>query len=163
MNKFFIHVALITFACLAISSLGQASVTIAFIEGEKFTDYQISGKTRSKSLESLKKELAKLFESTTAKVLTEDHLLEVNVTNIDLAGNMEHDEIRVKRTTNFLKFDFNYRVIDNNGDTLLEGEHKIKEFTDKSLRSRNIKVSRGNLGELKMPLKKWTKATFTDY
>lgn len=149
------------------SFAANADITLQLIEGKKFTDFEMADQSRTKSLETLEKNLNKLFSSLSEDYLKDDQKMEVDITNIDLPGiirysyGSQHRDIRVVKENSPFKLYFNYRIINNNGEMVKEGEYKIKEFSDLGFVAHKRRF-RGNVGYYEQPLKKWFKTAFVD-
>ncbi|MCF6193766.1 MAG: DUF3016 domain-containing protein [Kangiellaceae bacterium] len=144
-----------------------SSVSITFENSNKFTDYELTGESRKKSLKILKNDFHKLFNLLAKNYIAEDDEMEISITNIDLAGTIRFNQssagqnVRVIKDNNFIRLHFNYRVRDNNGELLKEGQYKLKEIT----RSSNSKISNSRFGKIRhfvKPLKSWFSITFTE-
>jgi len=147
----------------------SATVKVALIEGKKFTDYEVSGQSRKRSLTTIEKDLNKLFTKLSEDYLKDGRTLEIDVTNLDLPGYIHYNmgytsqDIRIVRSPTYFKVYFNYRIKTPDGKILTEGEHKLREFLDLSSASQRRKYNkRGNVSYYESPLKNWFKETFVD-
>jgi hypothetical protein len=154
-----------TLLCLFPFSSVNADINLKFIEGKKFTDYELTGQSRNKSLDTVEKDLNKLLTKLSSEALTEKQTLEVDVTNIDLPGMVRyglgprHQDLRVVESNRPYMLYFTYRLKDLNGKVIKKGEHQLKEYVDFSLTSR-MSSHLGTMGYYKKPLKKWFNKTF---
>ncbi len=157
----------IMFVAVLPFSSSAAEVKVEFIEGKKFSDYEMSGQTRKKSLKVLEKEMLNLFTELSNEVIGKQGVLSIKVKNVDLPGNIRYGmgqtshDIRVIDNATLFRLDFEYALKNAEGAVLKQGEHQLKEFTDAqptSLQMRN----RSALGYFERPLKKWMKETFSE-
>lgn len=158
--------SLILLAAMPLSS-SAANVKVEFVDGKKFSDYEMSGQSRKKSLEKLEKEMQSLFNDLSKEIIGKKGQLAVKVKNIDLPGIIRYgmgntrQDIRVIDKNTLFKLDFDYILTNAAGEVVKQGEHQLKDFTDTqptSLQMRN----RSALGFFERPLKKWMKNTFTE-
>ncbi len=152
---------------VGVSTSSATEVKVELIEGKKFSDYEMSGQSRKKSLKTLEKEIKSLFSSLSKEVIGEKGQLAIKVKNVDLPGNIRYgmgttsQDIRVIDRATLFKLDFDYVLTNAAGKVIKQGEHQLKDFTDTqptSLQMRN----RSALGFFERPLKKWMTATFTE-
>jgi len=153
---------------LSFSTLSVASVKIKLIEGKKFTDYEVSGESRQRSLKTIEKDLHRLFSNLSSDYLKEKQVLEIDITNIDLPGYIHYtfghasQDIRIVRSHDFYKVYFTFRVKSEDGEVVLEGEYQLREFLNLSSSiNRRRGHSRGSVAAYERPLKQWFKETFT--
>jgi len=144
------------------SNLLNAEVKIKLIEGKKFQDYQISGYSKTKSLDVLQKDLKELFTKTAKEYLKDDNNLEIDITNVDLPGIYHYSygptnkDLRIVDSSSSYKLYFDYRVLSSSGELLKEGSHKIRDFFDSALIVRKNR-NRGTVGYYETELVKWFK------
>ena len=154
------------FIITATTSSASATIKLTLIDGEKFTDYEVSNQSRTRSLKTVERDLIKLFDELSSEYLTEKQIMEIDITNIDLPGRFhfghgsQSQDIRIVDSNASFKLYFNYRIKDSDGNITKEGEHRLKEFSDSGIASRH-KSKRGTLGYYQSPLEKWFKVTFT--
>jgi len=160
--------AIVTFAISSgFTSFVSADVKLKLIEGKKFSDYEVTGQSRPRSLVTLEKDLNKLFTRLSDQTLKEDQIMEIDVTNIDLPGIYYYSvgptnrDLRIIDSNTPFKLNFNYRIKNTNGELVKQGAHKIKGFSDSgtaSWRNRN----RGTVGYYERSLKKWIKVAIAE-
>ncbi len=159
-------VSLIFITVGAISTV-NATVKLTLIDGKKFTDYEVTDQTRKRSLQTIQKDLSKLFSKVSTKHLADNETMEVDITNIDLPGIYQfayghrNADIRIVRSHTPFKLYFSYRIKNTEGKIVKEGEHKIKEFFDSGILSRQHS-NLGTVSYYERPLKKWFKVTFAN-
>lgn len=165
MNFKLIQIILVVLAVGNIQ-LVSAETQIAFVDGKKFIDYELTNTSRNKSLEILKKDFNKVFTKLSLKYLKEGQSISVGVTNLDLAGYIvfntgpNNQDIRIVDNTSPVRLYFNYKVLAEDGSVVSKGEHKIKEFLYLSSSSNRLK-RRGNLSHFIPLLDKWFKSEFS--
>lgn len=159
--------SILLFSALSFSLLSSADIQLKFTDGKKFTDYELTGQTRTKSLETLERDLNKLLSKISADYLSDKQSLAIEVTNIDLPGiyHFSHgpqgQDMRIVNSNSPYKLYFNYTLKDEAGKVIKNGETKIKEFYDSNIASR-IKSNRGTLSYYEKPLEKWFKQTLSE-
>ncbi len=145
---------------------GNLKTQVALIDGKKFIDYELASYSRNKSLKILEKDFNKVFSKLSTKYLKEGQSISVNITNLDLAGDIRfnvgsnHQDIRIVKDISPMKLYFNYKILANDGSVVSEGEYKIKEFLHLSSHSKRLK-HRGNLSYFMPLLEKWFKSEFS--
>ncbi len=158
---------LLTVTAIPATTVSAAEVEIKFSEAKKFSDYELTGHTRKKSLAVLEKEMKSMFTALSEKVIDGDHKLVVNVKNIDLPGNMRYGmgqtshDIRVIDHATLFRLSFDYTLLNSAGETVKQGEHKLKEFTD-AQRPQLPMRSRNSLAYFERPLKEWMKTALVE-
>jgi len=163
-----LKLVILAITALSFSTSAAASVKIELIDGKKFTDYELSGQSRLRSLKTIKKDLHKLFSNLSSDYLQDKQSLEIDITNIDLPGRIHYgfghasQDIRVIRSSDFYRVYFTFRVKSEDGKIVQEGQHQLREFLDLNTSIHHRRNhSRGNVGFYKQPLKEWFKETFT--
>jgi hypothetical protein len=123
----------------------EGRVHITWQSYDKYRDIKPSNQSRSKFRRNVFKQFDKHFEKL-AKSLPEDYLLKLTVTNIDLAGmvfpnngpipirggfiNMGQTgmDIRVMEQVHVPRMDFEFELLDNNGQVVLSDSVKLKDM-----------------------------------
>jgi hypothetical protein len=142
-----------------------ASVELKLIDGKKFSDYQLTGDSRSKSLERLKKDFTQLFEVVSKEYVSKGEQLEVDVTNVDLPGRIHYfygpnnDDVRVVESNTPYRLYFKFRVKDAAGKVIKQGEGKIRDFSESHARKLNRRQF-GAAESYHLAVKKWFKNQF---
>ena len=155
--------SLIILASITTAS-SAAELKVEFTETNKFSDYELTGHTRKKSLSILKKDIQELFKELSDELIDETHHLHINVKNIDLPGNIRYGmgqtskDIRVIDRDTMFKLSFDYILKDASGAIVNQGEHQLKEFTD-AQHSTIPRRNKGTLAYFEKPLKEWMKST----
>lgn len=115
-------------------------------------------KFRAKTFAKFEQHFAKL-----AAKLPEGQTLKVDVTNVDLAGDVHHgsiDQIRIVKDIHFPKLSFSYQLVDKNNQVIKESDVKLKDMN--FLQNRSLKYRNDFLGYEKKMLDKWFKESFME-
>ncbi len=158
------------FGLFSLAVEAETKVTTQLVEGNKFRDYQLTGYSRSKSLEVLQTSFNKLFTQLAEKKQEEGKLsdntsIEIKITDVDLEGfyhlavGPQNQEMRIVDSNTPYRMNFEYTIKDATGKVLKQGEHKISELAN-SRSSDRLHQRRGYVSYYKRPLKKWFDATF---
>ncbi len=160
-------------ALLGLGSVGAAvppahgtaagPVTVVFVNPQHFTDagYTEWGGTSTYLLDQLRT----FMEQTGARYLPEGMHLEINVTDVDLAGAFEpwhgpgYDDIRVVRAIYPPKIDLNFRLTNAKGAVVKEGKCHL---TDLAFQMRIAFPSTDYLRYEKSLLSDWFDSEFRD-
>jgi hypothetical protein len=151
---------------IGIASIANATIKLSLIDGKKFTDFEVSNQSRTKSLKTVERDLNKLFAKISSEYVADNETMEVDITNIDLPGyfhyayGSQHQDIRIVDSNTPFKLYFSYRIKNSDGQLVKEGEHKIREFSDSSIATRQHH-NHGTVGYYERPLKKWFQNNFT--
>lgn len=146
--------------------LVSAKVEVKFNQPEKFRDILVTGSTKNKSIEIVHKELNRLFEELSEGYLSEQQTLLIDVTDIDLAGDIEymvgpnHEDIRIIRYSDNYRLSFNYEVKNEKGEIKLKGEKEIKNFVSEGIVNRLGNTN--SVSHYERELKKWFKQIFSE-
>jgi hypothetical protein len=163
----FVIPSLVIMSGACFSSVNASEVKLEFIEPKKFSDYEMSGQTRKKSLTMLEKQLNNMFTEIAKEIVGDEYKLAIKVKNIDLPGNIRYGmgqtshDIRVIDTATLFKLEFEYILTNATGETVKQGQHLLKDFTDSQQTSLQMR-NRSALGYFEKPLKKWMKATLAN-
>jgi hypothetical protein len=120
-----------TFVLLAAAAAAQAggTVQVSFVEPDKFTD----AANNKFEIPATLKEIEQHLKGLGARYLSEGQVLNVEVTDVDLAGNMRPTrrnagEIRVVRgSADWPRIKLSY-VLEANGQTLKRGEEVVADL-----------------------------------
>ena len=158
--KTFIY-AILLMAIIPLSYVQAAEVEVNWLKPEKYTDVKAGQGHRKRFKERTFKAFEQHFK-TLAKALPEQQKLVVNVTNVDLAGDVNFNikRIRVVKDIFIPRMAFNYQLLDAEGAVIKSEEVSLKDMGflmhNPSLRYR----SKPLLYEKAM-LDKWFNKTFT--
>ncbi|XQF93081.1 DUF3016 domain-containing protein [Pseudoalteromonas espejiana] len=123
--------------CIALPAFAQAGESV--VKWQDFKDYR-DVRASSQGKTSYHKQIATQFEkhfSKLAEQLPKKYKLSVEITDIDLAGDVRYggmDEIRVVKPIYFPRIKLNYSLVDNDGSVVSESndvELKDMGFMDK--------------------------------
>lgn len=139
---------------------------IEFIEPEKFTDIRPSNQSRAHFTKQVLTQFSEYFDEIAQK-LPDGQVLDVKVTDIDLAGDTRSprfslssmlSEVRVVEHIFFPRLEFEYEVKDKNGEVLQAQAVSIKDmnFMNRNLISHN----RNRFPYEKRLLDDWYRDTF---
>ncbi|MCW8878917.1 MAG: DUF3016 domain-containing protein [Kangiellaceae bacterium] len=151
---------------LGFSQSAVASVEIKMIEPKKFRDVELSGKTKQRSIDTVKKDLKKLFTTVSKPYVGEKETLLIEVLDIDLPGYMDYvrgegnRDIRIVKDNEPYRLKFRYQTKDSQGNVVKSGEKLIKQFMTRfPLR---IKQNRtGTVIYFEEDLEKWFEAEYS--
>jgi len=112
----------------------EARVTVTFSEPDKFTDAADSQRGSSTRREDNLAEIESYIVERASRYLAEGQRLNVTVTDVDLAGEVEpwrthgaHD-LRIVKDIYPPRIDLSYQLLDANGAVVKEGERKLKDL-----------------------------------
>ena len=119
---------------LGVSFTAAANVELKFVEPKKFHDIDVSGMSKNSGIDTVHKQLNELILEVTAGVIDKSDTLVIEVTDMDLAGDMEYffgpdrRDIRIVRDQERYRLEFSYQLKSSSGEIKKSGEIKIKEF-----------------------------------
>jgi len=108
-------------------------VTVTFAHPEKYTDFRLSCVSRDTDARSLMADLEAFLTATAAPLVPADQRLEITVTNIDMAGDIEswrgpgRCDVRVMKDTYPPRIDLTFRLLDGDGKELRAGSRKLRD------------------------------------
>ena len=155
----------IVFVFLTVSQTAAAKVEIKLSNPEKFKDIEVTNQARKRSIDSLSKDMTRLFERLVKKHLSDDKNLLVELTEVDLAGRVEHmvgpnhEDLRIIRDNDSYRLSFNYKLMDKEGNAIRQGEAKLKSFLSRSPDMRR-KLNRTTTDHFERELDRWFKTEF---
>jgi len=163
MNKFLLtlSVSLVMFTTtFALSSAQAAEVKVTWSNIEKYRDIYAGTESkkrfRKKVFKSIEKHLLKLAQS-----LPESQLLEIEVTDVDLAGDVHASgiqQIRVIKDLYFPRIKFSFKLLDAKQAIILSENIDLKDMN--FMMSRSLKYRNNVLGYEKQLLDDWFNETF---
>lgn len=110
-----------------------ADVTVVFEQPEKYTDIKPANDTRSRFERRVTETFEGFFNKLAAK-LPEGYKWQVTVTDIDLAGDVDHfaapagQALRIVKDIHSPAIRFTHTLTDNQGNVLLAGEERIRDM-----------------------------------
>jgi hypothetical protein len=132
-----------------------ATVEVKWKDPDKYTDIRAAEQTRGAFRDSVFRGLEKHFQQLAAK-LPENYQWRVEVTNIDLAGEVEFGggrEVRVVRSITIPRISFNYQLLDDKKQIVKQDEVALKDmsFMDRT----RLKYRHDPLGYEKNMIDRW--------
>lgn len=140
-----------------------AEVNVTWKNPDKYRDIYAGNENNKRFRESTFKELEKHLLAL-AEGLPKNQILEIEVTDVDLAGDVNHAssrQIRIIKDIYFPRFEFSFKLLTADGTTILAKKEKIYDIgfmAGISLKYRNIK-----LGYEKQLLDDWFKDSFKNH
>ena len=132
---------------------GMASVE--WTNPEDFRDIRPANESRKRFQERTLKELTKYFNKLAGK-LPEGYELKLNITDLDLAGNVEFgrtQQIRIVRQIHFPRIAFEYQLFDQDKQALSAEKIDLKDMN--FLHNIRTKTTTESLGYEKHMIKEW--------
>lgn len=112
---------------------GSSRVTISFIGQDNFTDAKDGATASDGGRDLVLRDLKAHIEAQAVRYLAEGQRLEINVTDVDLAGGFEpwrgldYDHIRIMREIYPPRMDLSFRLIGIDGKVLSEGKRHLQD------------------------------------
>lgn len=125
----YIRFAVTTFLILPLIAFA-GEVKVSWGEFDDFLDVRPANETKSGFHERIKTSFEKSF-SKLGQVLPEGRVLEVYVTDLDLAGDVRHragNEYRQVERVDFPRMNFDFKLINAEGVILKEGSESLKDM-----------------------------------
>lgn len=161
-------IALITMALLPLSALSaahSAELNIEFKEPERFSDIEPARENRTRFRERTLAGFEEIFAQVASR-LPEDQVLNVTVTDIDLAGYVEPipssgglEPLRIVRHGHEPVLRFEYSLVAADGEVLQEGEERLRGRTTTDTIRRHS-TSTDNLGHEREMVERWFRENF---
>ena len=141
----------------------NSPVRINFENPKKFRDANYQN--RSRNTDEVTQDIADYFQKQGARYLTQGQTLEINVTDIDLAGRIEpwvfrNQDIRVMTRITWPRIELSYRLLDKNSAVLKQGQDKLEDKNYQSHIGR--RAAQGRLLYEKAIIDKWFKKNFSE-
>jgi len=160
MKKVPMILSLILSILLLVPATKAATSEIKWTNPDDYRDIYPGEEHRKHFRERTFKALEKHF-SILAKQLPQGQLLKVEVTDIDLAGDVHHGgirQIRLVKEIYFPKMKFSYQVVDVKNNELSAGQVDLKDMS--FMMGSNLKYRNDSLGYEKKMLDNWFKKAF---
>ena len=117
---------------LPVIALAEGSAVVNWVNPEGYKDVVASDGSQeefvARTLKELEATITQLAES-----LPDGQTLEMNITDLDLAGDVkisgartQHQDVRVVKDSYPARMKFHYRLLDGSGKVLKEGEEKLQ-------------------------------------
>lgn len=160
MKKSIIYIFLSIITLLNMSSVYAGMSEVKWINVETYKDIKASHEHQkrfeARIFSAFEKHFLKLSEK-----LPEGHLLKVEVTNVDLAGDIRFaamDDIRVVKDIYPPRIAFSYKVVSKDKSVLQSGDVKLKDIG--FLMGSTMRYRNKTIGYEKRMLDEWFKTTF---
>jgi len=120
-------------AALAFSSVHAAEVKVQWQDPEKFTDIRPANDSRKSYRERVIRKFDEFFQQMGMK-LPEGYNLDVTVTDIDLAGDVDYfisgagNALRVVKDIYSPAMKFSYVLRDNHGEQVMQADEKLRDM-----------------------------------
>lgn len=108
---------------------------VSWKDVDSYTDIRPADGLRDRYQQKVMDQLTEHFQSLMTK-LPEDQKLEVTVTDVDLTGRLEptfgrssSNYVRIVREIDFPRMEFDYRLVNNSGEVLKEGQANVKNMS----------------------------------
>jgi len=144
-------------------SAEAAEVSITWTDPDKYRDIFAGNENKKHFRKNTFKELEKHF-SLLSKKLPENQTLEIEVTNIDLAGDVHHggiNQVRIVKDIYFPRFEFSFKLLNADGMTILAKKEKINDMG--FMNGVRLKYRNRKLSYEKQMLDDWFTKTFENY
>jgi len=157
---------LITLSIILFLSMSSAVAGVAKIEWinpDDYRDVRPANETKKRFQERTFKSLDKFFNKLATK-LPKDYQFIIQVTDIDLAGDVEFTRtqpIRIVRQLFYPRMNFSYQLLDNNGKEVMADKVTLKDMN--FLNHINSRSGNESLGYEKTMFEKWFKKTMATH
>ncbi|MEI6893533.1 MAG: DUF3016 domain-containing protein [Colwellia sp.] len=163
MKQLILMVTLFTGSLLLTANTFAASSEVIWTDYESYRDIREGSMTKKKFREHLFKTIEQHIASLAAK-LPEDRTLKINVTDVDLAGNINIGgihSIRIIKQMYPPRINLSYQLIDAN-DNVIKSDEDVVVRDMNFMTSVPLKYRQKSFGYEKRMLDKWFKDTFTE-
>jgi hypothetical protein len=160
MKKVPMILSLILSAIFIVPTTSAATSEIKWTNPDDYRDIYSGEEHRKHFRERTFKTLEKHFSSL-AKQLPQGQMLKIEITDVDLAGDVQHGgtrQIRLVKEIYFPKMKFSYQVVDAANNELSAGQADLKDMT--FMTGINLRYRNDSLGYEKKMLDNWFKDTF---
>ncbi len=149
----FVAVACAALSGLALAASGLAfgatdadkNVTVVFVHPENFTDLKDRRFPGEQETNAYLVDLRRYIEQRAGSELGADRKLEVSITDVDMAGQVEpnsfqHHDVRILRNSMPPRIDLAFRITDSSGRVLKSGQRHLSDLAYLSPATRNSNV-----------------------
>lgn len=160
--KFITYSFVTLLSIVGMASAHAGTATIEWTNPDDYRDIRPGNESRKHFRERTFKEFEKFATKLAAK-LPEGYELKLNVTNLDLAGNVEFgrtQQIRIIRQIHFPKIDFDYQLLDANQQVLAAEQVSLKDMN--FLHHIKTRAGTESLGYEKRMLSEWFNKAFAE-
>lgn len=132
-----LYATLLGAASFAALTAQAASVDVQWQDPREYRDIEAVNMSQQRFEQRVIRELTRQFEETAARLLPASQTLQVNVHDVDLAGDIEYffhtdpslQEMRVIRDLYFPRLDFSYELRGEDGGVIASGEAEAEDRT----------------------------------
>lgn len=160
MKKFIVMCTSLLAVLLSASNVSAATVEVSWTEPEKYRDIRSGEQSRKHFEARVFKSLTEHFEKMAEK-LPENQTLKVDITDVDLAGDVNAGgirQIRIVKDLYFPRIKFSYQLLDSNNETLIKDEANVKDMG--FMQSSSLRYKSKSFGYEKKMLDEWFAETF---
>jgi hypothetical protein len=145
MKKFIVPIVAASFVLVSSPSFCQADIEINWQNPEKYRDVRPTTESRSRFRDQTFTQLEEYLQKL-AKQLPDGQKLLLNVTNLDLAGQVwpasfvglghSSNDVRVVKNVDIPRMSFSYKLTDQTGEIIQQGDVDLKDmaFMDRANR-----------------------------
>jgi len=127
--------AMIGLLAAGLASTATAAIELTLDNPRGFRDFEIRTRTAEAVASVFQAEFERAAEHRLNAMVPEGHTLELTVTDIDMAGeiqpsrNMNHPDIRYVESNYPPRMTFNYRLVDAEGNEVSSGQEHLRDLT----------------------------------
>lgn len=122
--------------CLAVGGAAaqESRVSVVWANPEKYTDFKVSCVSRAADARALRDELTRFLQEVGARRVLEGQRLEITVTNIDMAGEIEtwrtpgRCDLRVMRDIYPPRIDLQFKLTGADGAEVRAGARQLRDI-----------------------------------
>ncbi len=126
----------------AAAARGGGEAVVTFAAPEKFTDVELTDTSREASRASVLPQIEQIVQKAAARELTSGYRLEVQVTDVDMAGWMRPGRagrrMRVVREGLPARIQFAYTLKNSSGETLRTGRETLSRMPSETVAIANV-------------------------
>ena len=125
--------SLLAALAVAPAAAQAAAVTVTFAHPETYTDLRLACVSRKTDARSLIGDIEKYLVTTATPLLAPGQRLEITVTNVDMAGDIEdwrgpgRCDVRIMKDTDPPRIDLSFRLLDGSGREIRAGARKLRD------------------------------------
>ncbi|REL28382.1 DUF3016 domain-containing protein [Thalassotalea euphylliae] len=152
----------ILLSVFSLTTANAGTVSVEWTNPDDYRDIRPTNESRKRFKERTFKDLEQ-FVTKLAAELPQGYELKLNVTNLDLAGNVEFgrtQQIRIVRQIHFPSIEFDYQLIDGNSQAVASEQVSLKDMN--FLHHIKSNLLSKSLGYEKRMLKEWFNKTFAE-
>ncbi|MBK1876822.1 DUF3016 domain-containing protein [Pelagicoccus mobilis] len=124
--------AITTIAALSIALSANAAVSVNFENPDNFSDISLDSIDSKKDQQIVLKDLEKYMTRKLDKKIGDQYIASVNVTDVDLAGEIEPwrsrlQDVRIVKSIYPASIAFEYQILDLDGNVVAQGEENLRD------------------------------------